>query len=168
MKKYKSKSRKNHGFTLIELVIVITITAILAFGVIGLWPGTTITLTAQTALLANDIRYTQILAMSTGMRCYLAKTSSNSYRIYKIVNGSSTLVTMPSGSTTTTLNSGITFGTFSGLPNSLIAFDTKGTPYTDTGSPGSALGALATIYLNAGNQTPTSVTITQETGRVTP
>jgi prepilin-type N-terminal cleavage/methylation domain-containing protein len=151
-----------NGFTLLELVIVILVMSILARVIFIKWPGTTINLGAQTEQLANDIRYTQALAMTHGQRYYLSKASNTTYQIK---NNAGTAILFPQGNTTTTLNSSITFGTLTNLPNNLIAFDGKGIPYTDSASPGTALAVSATIPLTAGGQT-TTIVISPETGRI--
>ena len=150
------------GFTLLELVITIIILGALAVFTFSSWTGSTINLGGQTQQLANDIRYAQSLAMTKGQRYRWIKTSSNTYQIQ---NSSGTAITLATGSTTVTLNSGISFGALSNLPNSLVNFDGAGVPYTDTGSPGTALSSTASIPLTSGSDT-TTVTVTSSTGRV--
>lgn len=156
-------TKKQSGFTLLELVIVIIVLSIISTVVLFNWPGMTVNVGGQAQQLANDIRYTQALAMSKGQRYYLIKQSSTTYQI-KSTSGSTVLLAL--GNTTMTLNSGITFGSFTNLPNNLIAFDGKGAPYTDTGSPGTALSSTATMALVSGSNTKT-ISISPETGRVT-
>ena|SRR5690348_15244300 len=158
------KLRKNQlGFSLIELVMVIMIISILAVTVFIRWPGTTINIEAQSTELQNDIRYAQALSMTEGQRFRWVEISSTTYQIQ---NGSGTAILLPSGKTTVTLGSGITFGALGNLPNNLVAFDGKGAPYVDTGSPGTALTTAATIPLTTTGAS-TTVTITPETGSVT-
>ncbi len=153
---------KQAGFTLFELIIVIILMAILSLGVYLKWPGSSINLAAEAQQIANDIRYAQSLAMTNGQRYRFVKTSANTYQI---VNNAGTAIKLALGNTTMTLNSGISFGTLSNLPNSLIAFDGLGIPYTDTATPGTALSATATIALTASGDTVT-ISIAPETGRV--
>lgn len=154
-------SSKQNGFTLIELIVVISLISILAAGVYLNWPGSTMNLAAQTRQLANDLRYTQALSMTTGQRYRLVRTSSNTYQILN--SSGSAMVLM--GRTTITLASGITFGSLTNLPNSLVAFNGLGAPYTDTGNPGTPLSTTATLSLTTNGETRT-VSITPETGRV--
>lgn len=156
-----SPAQSQSGFTLIELLAVIVIAGILALMVTLQWP-TGINLGGQARQLANDIRYTQGLAMTKGQRYYLIKQSATTYQI---LNAAGTPILLPTGSTTMTLNSGITFGTFTNLPNNLIAFDSRGTPYTTSTSPGTALAATATMTLVSGSAS-SSVTISPQTGQV--
>jgi len=154
---------KIQGFTLIELIIVIIIIAILAVLPFFNWPAASISLDGQAQQLANDIRYTQSLSMTKAQRYRLVITTGTSS--YQILNSSGTVARFASGNTTVTLNTGISFGTLTNLPNSLIVFDGDGTPYTDTGAPGTALAANASIPLQSSGSTKT-VVITPLTGKV--
>jgi type II secretion system protein H len=150
------------GFTLIELIVVILIMGILATAAYNQWPGSTVNVGAQAQQLANDIRYTQALAMTSGQRYNLIKQSSTTYQIR---SNAGTAIILANGSTTMTLNTGITFGTLTNLPNNLVAFDGKGTPYTTATTPGTALVSAATIPVTSSGQTST-VTISPGTGSV--
>lgn len=154
---------KIQGFTLLELIIVIIIIAILAVLPFFNWPAASISLDGQAQQLANDIRYTQSLSMTKAQRYRLViTTGTNSYQI---LNRSGTAASFASGSTTVTLSTGISFGTLTNLPNSLIVFDGDGTPYTDTTIPGTALVANASIPLQSSGNTKT-VVLTPLTGKV--
>jgi prepilin-type N-terminal cleavage/methylation domain-containing protein len=150
------------GFTLIELVLVIMVIGVLAVRISLNISNASINVGAQAQQLASDIRYTQSLSLASGQRYYLIKQSSTTYQIKK-ADGSA--IPMAGGSTTVTLNTGITFGTLTNLPNNLIVFNGAGTPYTDTTLPGTTLSASATIPLTGGGQTVT-ITIYPITGRV--
>jgi prepilin-type N-terminal cleavage/methylation domain-containing protein len=156
--------RKTHGFTLIEMIFVILIIGVLAVLPIYNWPGTDINLDAQAKLLANDLRYTQSLAMSKSERYSLVGISSTAYQIQ---NSAGTPITLPSGSTTETFNAGLTISGQANLPDGLVSFDGKGTPYLDTTVPGSPLvaGTTYTISITGGGLTK-SVGISPITGRV--
>lgn len=151
------------GFTLIELIAVILIISILSAVAMMNWQAGIIDLGGEAKQLAGDIRYTQSLAMTKGQRYYLIKQSATTYQI---MNAAGTAITLETGSTTMTLNNGITFGTLTNLPNNLIAFDGRGTPYTTSSSPGTALAATATIPLVSGSSTKT-ISILPQTGSVT-
>ena len=153
---------KVNGFTLIEVIIVVLAIAILAIYPLIKWPGTSINLDAEAERLASDIRYAQSLSMTKGDRYQFVRTSSTTYQIR---SSTGTPVLLGQGSTTVTLNSGITFGTFTNLPNNLVFFDGAGTPYTDNNSTPTALSATASIPITAGGNTQT-ITITPETGSI--
>lgn len=154
---------RQSGFTLLEFVIVIILLGILSAAAYLKWPGNVMNLSGQANQLAEDLSYAQTLAMTTGQRVRLVKSSSTSYQI---LNSAGTAVRMPSGATSITLNRNITFGTLTNLPNSLINFDGRGTPYTDTATPGTALAATAVFTLSAGSES-TTVSVTPQTGWVT-
>lgn len=151
------------GFTLTEVVVVLTIIFVLAVKSLPKWSPNTINLAAQTKQLVSDIQFARTLAMTRGQRFYWIKTSNNSYQVRNSTNNP---VQLAFGNTTVTLSSGIAFGTLSSLPNSLINFDGRGIPYTDLNSPGAALSATANIPLTMGANTLTAQ-ITPTSGRVT-
>lgn len=153
---------RQQGFTLIEAVMVIIIIAILTVFAFSAWQGPTINLGGQAQQLANDVRYAQSLAMTKGQRYRWVKTSANTYQIQ---NNAGSAILLAGGTTTATLNSGITFGTLTNLPNNLVNFDGRGTPYSDTATPGTALSADATIPITDSGQTHT-ITISFGTGQV--
>ncbi len=158
-----SHIKNTAGFTLLELIFVLLIMSIISVTVMLQWTASGIDLGAQAKELASDIRYTQSLAMTNGQRYYLIKQSSTTYQI---MTSGGTAVMLFNGRTTATLNSGITFGTLTNLPNNLVAFDGKGTPYTTSSSPGTALTSTATIPITSGGATKT-ISIQPGTGRVT-
>lgn len=149
--------KRTSGYTLIELISVIMIISIVAVYLIFTWPGAEINLDAQTQQVANDIRYAQALSMTSGLSYKFIILTNTTYQIQQTIAG--TPITMAQGNTTVTLNSGITFGSYS---TSAIEFDGKGQPYNSTGT---ILAANATIPLTAGGQTET-VTVTPITGSV--
>ena len=155
-------SMHQQGFTLIELVCILVLLGVLATGIYIQWPGAVISLGAQAHQLANDVRYTQALSMTKGQRYQLTITSSTAYQI---LNSSGTAIVNTMGATTTALKSGVTFGTLSNLPNSLIVFNGQGIPYIDTSSPGTTLSTTASIPLVGGGVTKTII-ISPQTGRV--
>lgn len=152
--KIKSPSHQ-HGLTLVELVVLIVIIAILGWGVGIIFPRNVTNIFAVATQLSNDIRYAQTLAMSKHQRFQLIINSiNNTYTISTTAGiGQPNLVT---GSTIITLGpSNIVFGSLSNLPNNLIMFDSRGTPYIDTGGL-SALSMTAAIPIVSG---PSSITV---------
>jgi prepilin-type N-terminal cleavage/methylation domain-containing protein len=153
---------KHHGFTMIELIMVISIIGILSVFAFFALQNTSMNIGAQAQQIANDLRYAQSLAMAKGERYRWVKTSSNTYQIQ---NNAGTAITLNLGNTTVTLNGRIVFGTLTNLPNNLVNFDGFGAPYSDTATPGAALSSNATIPITSGSSTQT-ITITAETGGV--
>jgi MSHA pilin protein MshC len=154
---------KIRGFTLLELIIVLMIIGILSIYAYFQWPSSTLSVEAQAQEIANDILYTQSLSMAHGQRYHIIKQSSSTYQI---LDASNNAVTFPNGSTTSTLNSGITFA-WTNLPNNLIAFDGQGQPYTTTGTPGTAFSTATTYTITvSSNGATATITITPTTGMV--
>jgi len=152
-------TNRAQGFTLIELVTVLLLVAILSVTAINQWPGSGINLSAQADQLANDIRYTQSLAMNRGQR-YRINLAADRYWISD--TGGTVTVALPgSGATDVLLNSGIALST----SYSFLVFDGNGVPYTTATTPGTPLAADAVITLSADGVSRT-LTISPQTGRV--
>ncbi len=148
------------GFTLLELVLVILIVGIIAITVTPTSTQAPIRLAYEAQRILNDIRYTQAMSMASGQRYRWVRTSSTAYQI---TNEAGSALILPNGSSTLTLSNGVSFGSFTNLPNNLVAFDSRGAPYTTSSVPGTALGSTASIPLTNGSQTFT-VSITPTTG----
>lgn len=149
-----------YGFTLIELIIVVMVVGIISVTVMLQWPATSLNLNYEARRVLDDVRYTQALSMTTGLRYRWVKTSANTYQI---LNEAGTAIVLPSGGTQVTLSSGIVLGALGNLPNDLVAFSSLGSPYIDSTIPGTALAATASIPISGGGQTRI-VQISPETG----
>lgn len=137
------------GFTLIEFIVVIMLSAILMTFAASRWSDTS-NLNAQAQQLTADIQYTQSLAMTHAQRYRLTLIPPNSYAIATITG-----VTVPNAVTrnnVTTFDAGANFGSITGLPNNIIAFDGRGTPYINATAT-TALTSTATINLVEGSET---------------
>lgn len=123
MQKYSKLKADSSGFTLLELIVTITVISILSYAVyVRLPTQSTFELNTAITALKYDIRLTQVLATSLNRR-YRIVISANSYDIQ---DESSVPYFNPSAnSTTTTLPSGLEL---SGSPGTLI-FDGLGVPY---------------------------------------
>src|SRR5436190_169268 len=135
------------GFTLIELVVVIAIIAILAVVALPRWQSGTTNVEYEVRRVLTDLRFAQLLSVTTGQRYRWVRNSATSYQI---LNQAGVAIVLPSGGAQWNLLTGESFGTFTNLPNNLIAFNTQGVPYTDAAIPGTALSATATIILTGG------------------
>jgi type II secretory pathway pseudopilin PulG len=155
--------KKSQGFSLVELVVIICVIAIMSVSVMltNQTPG--VSVVAQANQLVDDIRYTQSLAMTKGVRYGLVITTATSS--YQIVNASGAALMLARGSTTMTLGQGISFGAITNLAGNIISFDGLGNPYNTSVAAGTALASTATIVLSAGTLTST-VSITPNTGMV--
>lgn len=163
-------NRSIQGFSLVELVILILIISVLAVVINITWPGSSLNLGAQTSQLASDLRYTQTLSMTRGQR-FCLKISGSTYQV--INSGTSTAVYLGSGKTTTTLDSGISFGTLAPSGAALYIYDGDGIPYTSTSTTCSAATAQAATALTANGSIPLiasgqtrTILISPDTGRV--
>jgi prepilin-type N-terminal cleavage/methylation domain-containing protein len=148
------------GFTLIELVIVILIIGVISITVMPKWTASSLGLEFEARRVLNDIRYAQALSITSGQRYRWVQLSAN---VYQITNQAGTAIILPNGGTQLTLSNGVSFGALTNLPNSLIAFNSQGVPYTTSTTPGTALAATASIPLTLNGVTRT-VQINQQTG----
>lgn len=155
---------KTNGFSLIEIIIVILVLGILAVIPFIQWPGNVVNIEAEAQQFASYVRYTQSLSLSKTDRYRVVKSSNTTYQV---LNGAGTAIILPTGKTTMTLQSGLSFGQWVNLPNNVIVFDGKGTPYLDTAIPGTPLssGTSYSVTLTGDGNTKT-INITPTTGRV--
>lgn len=142
----------HHGFTYIEMILVIIIVAVIGISVNPFRRQVSLSLQAESRRILSDIRYAQALSMASGIRYRWVRTSSTTYQI---INASGSAITLPNGSSTMTLSAGNSITGITNLPSNLIAFNTQGIPYVDTGSPGTPLAATATITLSNSGLTST-------------
>lgn len=152
-------TRQIHGFSLIELILVLLIVSIISTYAVIKFSSGSINISAQADQIMADIRHTESLAINRGQR-YRINFNNDRYWISNA--DGSTLYTHPASSSAVIfLDTGIT----SSSTHSFLVFDGQGKPYTDALTPGTALAADAVITLTAGSETRT-VRITPETGRV--
>lgn len=156
---YHQSNRTTSGFTLFELILVITIISIVSVVVVPKWHGTSLRSEYEIRRVLNDIRYVQAMSMLTGQHYRFVRTSSTTYQL---LNEAGSAIILPSGGTTITLSTGVSFGTFTNLPNNLVAFDSLGAPQTTSGVPGTALASAAVIPLVNGSTG--NITISPQTG----
>lgn len=152
--------RLYHGYTLIELVLVIVIIGVIGIVVNPFSSQISMTVDAEARHVLSDIRYAQALSMATGQRYRWVQTSSNTYQI---ISAAGSAMAFANGSSVMTLSSGTSFSGISNLPGNLINFDTAGIPYVDTGTPGTPLTSTATITISNGSYSR-SITILGTSG----
>ncbi len=156
------------GFTLTELIVTVMVIAIISAIAVPRMGNDPVLLATQVDQLAGDIRYVQTLAMTQGQR-YRINFTATGYTFTQANAGGTPVPHPVTGSTSQIAwNSGVTISLPpANLGNNLVAFDGQGVPYTDNVAT-SALGSTATITLNKSGAPSQSVTITPQTGRVTP
>ena len=157
------QKRNMAGFTLVEMLAVIVMIGILAATVFVRPSGRSIGLAPQAHQLANDIRYTQMLAMTRGDQRYCLILSASGYRLGKGSNCATSEAHPALGTTALfALDSASLSGYTATLTNGYVSFDGRGKPYI---SDAAALNNTASITLTSAGQTRV-ITITPETGRV--
>ncbi len=146
------------GFTLVELIVMITLISILAFAALGRMPNLSINLGAQADQLVADIRYVQSLAQTSAQRHCIAFTAVN----YQVSSGNTCIgaVVMPDAANPVPLAAGITHAP---ITTALLVFNTLGQPFTDAAAA-TPLAAEAVITLNGAGESRT-VRVTPQTGR---
>jgi len=147
------------GFTLVELIVMITLISILAFAALGRMANLTVNLGAQADQLAADIRYVQSLSQTSALRHCVAFTATD----YRVSSGNTCIgaVVMPDAANPVPLAAGITHAP---ITTALLVFNTLGQPFTDAAAT-TPLAAEAVITLNGAGESR-SVRVTPQTGRV--
>jgi prepilin-type N-terminal cleavage/methylation domain-containing protein len=159
--------RPRGGFTLLELLVVVLVLAVIAVVAAPRISTDPALVSTQAAQLAGDIRYVQSLAMTQAQK-YRINLSAGGYT-FTLADAGGTAVAHPFTGSTAQINwnSGVTVTLPpTNLPNNLVAFDSRGIPYTD-GLATTALASTATIVLTKGSDTQ-QITIVPQTGKVTP
>ncbi|HTY13040.1 MAG TPA: GspH/FimT family pseudopilin [Candidatus Omnitrophota bacterium] len=163
--------KRRNGLTLLELMIVLSIVALLSFAsfvFIGFMNGVKVQSAADK--LAGDLRYARNQAMAkTQWYGVSFETTTDKYYVYQTGGGIDTIETDPADFTKTMIvnvadrfNVDLVAVTVEGGQKK-VEFNGLGQPYTDY--PNWAISSEATILLGIGSQTKT-VAVTPGTGRV--
>lgn len=150
---------RSHGFTLVELIVVMLVLGILAAVFAPRSNNSAIILSTQSEQFAADIRYVQSLAMTQGWSG--VPPTARRYRVdftatgYRFTDLGGVAVAHPGGTTgSVPFAGGVGISPFPppGLPNSLVSFDGLGAPYTDAAAT-VPLASTATISMVSGGST---------------
>jgi len=140
------------GFTMIELIVVLLVTAIIAVVVVASSGNVASQsqLVSQVAVVKSHIHYAQMMAMKSNVSWGINFSSNSSYSLQK--NGAAGTIFFPNvGSATYTLPSGIT-----------VATSTNPLVFDEWGSPGAN---NITVTVSNGT-TNTTITVNKITGAV--
>lgn len=156
-------ARGERGFTLIELIVVMTALGLLIWVALPRSFGSDMHLYTAARQLQSDVRYAQELAMTMGKRHRIRfyATPTNQYRIVKF-DGSEVDVGNPltgAASFVVDLNNPPPAVQLDSGAPSYLEFDSLGRPFDSAG----LLTADKAISLNSGAKV---ITVTRETGRV--
>lgn len=154
-------SALEHGFSLIELLVVMMLMTIVGMFAYMAWPKDDFDVSAQAESLASDIRYTQALSIAKNERYRVDFTNPAQYQI---LNSAGSFVLIPSvGATVMPFKTGITHNS----TINYLVFDGHGTPYSSTTSSGS--GTVLTgdlVIVISGTLSTKQILVVSETGGV--
>ncbi len=152
--------KKESGFSLIELLVVMIILTTISTVVYVSWSESAAELDEQTTLFINDLRYAQTLSLAKNERCKLI-ISSSSYQIQDSNNNPQTIPSITNGQ----LTNNISFQAPTPLPYTII-FDGKGVPYINLPNPATKLQTQLIITLQNSSGATRNVYIAPYTGKI--
>jgi prepilin-type N-terminal cleavage/methylation domain-containing protein len=158
--------RRNSGFTIIEMIVVMLLMGILAATVLGRGVTTgTLDLNSATDKLRNQIRYAQSLAMKRSDTVWGVNSSGTEYWLFR--DTPSNEFRVPGGDYPTAASRILETDLGATVSDFTVFFDRIGKPYTLYTSPtvNTPLAANLTITLSAGGDSRT-IRVTPETGLV--
>lgn len=162
-------AHRNHGFTIVELIVTIVIISILAFVFITKFSFAPSSLTAAREKMISDIRYAQSLAVNRGGRYGVEfQPGTDKYSVY--INSPATKIKDPAHLTSDLIvdypndkkfsNIDLVSANFDGSTS--LEFDWRGIPHSGAGSP---LVSEGTVVISNPSGS-TTIRITPQTGRI--
>ena len=155
--------RSEHGFTMLEIIVVLVLMAIVSAYAIGRSAGTQrMELAGQADKISNHIRYAQAMALKQSDTVWGITCDANDYSFFQ--TDTATLVMLPGETSNTISLSGLGVG----MDAFTLFFDNIGKPYTaytdaSTNTPVSTGNPLEITITAGGSMT---LTITPETGLI--
>ena len=156
--------RNNHGFTFIEMIVVLVLMSIIAAGVLVRTLNTDqMDLMAQVAKIRNHIRYAQAMALKRsdknwGIKC----DGSNAYWFFEGIDPDDSPSQLPLPGE---ISSQILFADINVTMNGFeLYFDNYGRPYTDL-TPITPVSIPLSITISGGSGSVT-LSVTPETGLI--
>jgi MSHA pilin protein MshC len=149
------------GFTLVELVMTLVLIGILAVAVFPRAPSTSIATRPQAEQVMADLRYVQMLSMTSGVR-HCMQFTANGYRLRRGAT-CDTDVNHPAGLAQPIVLPNVSVSV-SNLPNQYVAFNGLGVPLTNNAAAPTLLASNAVVTM-AGDGDTATITISPQTGR---
>lgn len=144
----------NKGFTLIELVLTISVLGIMAGMYTGIADFTSSDLDRSVRRLESDLRYAQQLSTAEEINYGFRNLDANTYEIYRLTPG--VQATDPHTNQNLVVDYDQDYGGVAFQGNYQVEFDTMGRP---------VIGGGSQIVLMLGNQTKT-ITVLNQTGYI--
>lgn len=158
---FKSRRFSTTGFTLLELLVVMSLMFILSITAYMLWPKDDFSVMAQADTLAADIRYVQALSIANNEKYRIDLTNSSQYQI---LDSAGNVVSIPSvNATVVTLQTGVTYSS----PVNYLVFDSHGTPYSSSTKAGAGTALSGDLAIIVSERTTSmQINVVSETGAV--
>jgi len=149
--------KKNHGFTIVEVIVVLLVIGILtAVAVAKVFSTDPYTLKSQTEVIKTHLRYAQARAMNTNRVWGIDFPSSTTYSLFRNGDTNDTVALPGADSNPATLPSGVTVST------GTVSFDNWGSPYANATATPPSTDITITVTCNGTE----SILITKNTGYI--
>ena len=152
MKSLVTVFRERHGFTMIEVVVVLILLVVFSSLVLSMFSTSNVELIAQSEILKSHLRYAQIKAMNDTVTWGISFSTATTYTLQRSGITAPSSNNLPGdNSQTHTLTNGVTIT--SGVGTSVT--------FNEWGSPG---GVDFIVILIPSQGSATTITITKNTG----